>query len=522
MRRLGLHKVATSTCGVAIALLSLAVNAQQNSALPPFDLQETTIGSIREAVATKKVSCEAIVKAYLERIERFDKSGAMPINAIITTNPSVIAQAKKIDALPATALGPLACAPLIIKDNIDVAGLPTTSGNKSLAHNIAKEDATQVGRLVSAGALVLAKSNLAEFAWTPDYSESAVGGLTRNPYDTQRTTGGSSGGTAAAVAANFGVAGLGTDTGASIRGPSALQNLVGLRPTMGASSRDGVIPIWLSRDTVGPMARTVTDAALIFEVTAGYDPKDAVTAAAQTHPAFSASHALRPGGLKGLRIGIFNPLVNRQGGNQQILQRFDQAISDLRQQGAIVVPLDISDFHSVADVGFPNRMEYDFNQYLLGNGVLSTDLNFAKIIDKVDYLPKSASWIKAQIGVPVPQNDPKERQDEEKTATLRSTIVQAMDRENLALVIYPTWMQPPRLLNQLSTDGGNNNSVFADAGLPAITVPMGDVSSGLPSGLQFGGRPFSEQLLISAAFGYEQATHHRRAPHALPDANVVR
>lgn len=507
------------TALIALAAASAACTpafAQAGTtARQPFQLHEATITSIRTAVATKAASCESIVAAYLKRIAALDRAGSQQINSIIVANPQAVTRAREIDRLATGQLGPLACAPLIIKDNIDVAGLPTTAGSLALAQSMPPDDATQIRRLKAAGAIVLAKSNLAEFAWTPHYSESSIAGMVRNPYDTARTAGGSSGGTAAAVAANFGVAGLGTDTGASIRGPAALQNLVGLRPTMGASSRDGVVPIWLSRDVVGPMARTVADAALLFEATQGYDAKDSATQAARTAPPFSARSALIGGALQGMRIGVMRQMVDTGTADPEVLQRFAQAITDLRSQGAVVVDLEVPQFREVSGFEMPNRMEYDFNLYLESLGPDRVVKSFAEVVRSGQYLQEPKAWLQAQVGVASPQNNPKQMLDEQRTTALRNALVAAMDREYLSVVIYPTWTRPPRLLTHLAEDGGNNNLLMAQAGLPAITIPMGNTHGNLPSGLQMAGRPFSEAVLFSAAYGFEQATRHRTAPEAL-------
>ncbi|PBI78830.1 Asp-tRNA(Asn)/Glu-tRNA(Gln) amidotransferase A subunit family amidase [Rahnella sp. BIGb0236] len=492
---------------------------RQNSG---FTLNEATISSIRQAVLDNKVSCEAIVSSYLSRISSFDHAGMLPINAIIATNPKALDRAREIDRSPTEKNLPLACTPLIVKDNIDVKGMPTTAGSKSMRNNLPADNATQVTRLEKAGAIVLAKSNLAEFAWTPDYSNSSLGGLTRNPYDPLRTTGGSSGGTAAAVAANFGVAGLGTDTGASIRGPSALQNLVGLRPTLGASSRDGVIPIWLTRDTLGPIARSVSDAALLYQATYGYDPKDASTQAARTAPSFDSAAVLRRGALNGMRVGVMRQVIDAKNADPEVMQRFQQAEDDLRTLGAVVVEVNLPDFKKLTDIPWPNRMEYDLNTYLQAEGADRSVKSFAEVVKSGQYLGELSQFLKAQVGVPNPEDNPAERNDEKNTSALRAAIVGAMNRENLSVLIYPTWTQPPRLLTKMTGDGGNDNPVIAQAGLPAITVPMGNTRGNLPTGLQIAGRPFSEAVLFSAAYDYEQSTHHRTAPLNLPAAAIAK
>ncbi len=487
-----------------------------------FELNEASIENIKQAVITKKVSCESIVNSYMKRIEQLDKAGDLKINSIIKINPQALEEARKIDLMIKNQQDPglLTCAPLIIKDNIDVKGLPTTAGSKALAENIAKDDATQIERLRRQGAVILAKSNLAEFAWTPDYSESSLGGLTRNPYDLSRTTGGSSGGTAAAVAANFGVAGLGTDTGASIRGPSALQNLVGLRPTLGASSRDGVIPIWMTRDTAGPMTRTVSDAALIFEATSGFDQKDSATFLARLAPTFKADKALDKFALKGMRVGVLRQMATPNNTAPEVLTRFEQALKAMEQQGAVLVDINIPALKNKADLAWPNRMKYDFNAYLLGQGDHAPVANFTELVNSGLYVKEVKPFLEHEMGVTNEQRVRNDRLDAESTLALMNTLIYEMDNQFVSVMVYPSWTQPPRKLDALTEDGGNNNSMIAHAGLPAITVPMGFTSGNLPSSLQITGRPFSESTIIGVAYAFEQSTHHREPPLSVPPAKI--
>jgi Asp-tRNA(Asn)/Glu-tRNA(Gln) amidotransferase A subunit family amidase len=236
--------------------------------------QEPSIADIRAAIAAKDLTCRQLVQMYLDRIDAYDKKGPS-LNAIIVVNPNVLAEADRLDARFSQSgfAGPLHCVPMIVKDNYDVLGFPTTAGSLSLKDSMPPRDAFQVRKLREAGALVLAKSNMAEFARSPyETVGSLLPGHTRNPYALDRVPAGSSGGTAAAAAASFGAAGLGTDTGNSIRGPASHTSLVGIRSTMGLTSRDGIVPLYLHRDIGGPLARSVADAAAVFDVIAGSDP----------------------------------------------------------------------------------------------------------------------------------------------------------------------------------------------------------------------------------------------------------
>ena len=265
---------------LALVAAPLALGAQRPGA---FKLQETTIAQVHAAFRAKTLTCHALVQHYLNRIDAIDKRGPA-INALITVNPGALALADSLDARFAKGglTGPLHCIPMIVKDNFETKDLQTTAGSLALKGWIPRQDATMVARIRAAGAIVLAKSNMAEWAFSPyETVNSILPGYSKNPYALDRVTAGSSGGTAAAVADNEGTVGLGTDTGNSIRGPSAHQALVGIRSTMGLTSRAGVVPLANLADIAGPMARTVTDAVKVFQVVAGEDADDPVTAAAR-------------------------------------------------------------------------------------------------------------------------------------------------------------------------------------------------------------------------------------------------
>src|SRR5262245_21152031 len=258
---------------VVALLITGALAAQQN-----FVPEEATIRDIHAALSSSQITCVQIVRAYLNRIEAYDHRGPA-LNSIITINPKAMEMAGEMDRLYAahrSALKPLHCIPVILKDNYDTADMPTTGGSLTLAESIPPRDAFVMKKLRDAGALILAKTNLTELA-RGGTTVSSLGGQTRNPYDLTRTPGGSSGGTGAAIAASFGIVGTGSDTGQSVRSPSA-QSLIGLRPTRGLVSRTGIIPNSTTQDEAGPITRTVEDAARMLDVMAGYDPDDPITA----------------------------------------------------------------------------------------------------------------------------------------------------------------------------------------------------------------------------------------------------
>src|SRR5438309_3288379 len=278
--------------GPALFLCTVVPHAQPPT---PFQLEETTIAQIQAAFAIGSLTCRSLVEQYLARIDAYDKKGAA-LNAIVTINADALKAADDLDRRyrQSGPIGPMHCVPTIVKDNYETIDMPTTAGSLSLKGMTTGRDAFIVKRLRDAGAVMIAKSNMAEFAFSPyETVNSILPGYSRNPYDTSRVTAGSSGGTAAAVAANFGAVGLGTDTGNSIRGPSAHQALVGIRSTMGLTSRGGVVPLSMAADITGPMCRTVSDAAAVLQVIAGEDPSDPVTTASRGHVAADYASALQ-------------------------------------------------------------------------------------------------------------------------------------------------------------------------------------------------------------------------------------
>jgi Asp-tRNA(Asn)/Glu-tRNA(Gln) amidotransferase A subunit family amidase len=514
------RRSATVTVAVAAALatavstpgMSRAANPGGHDA-PGFRIEETTIGEIQKALSSGRLTCERLVDMYLARIAAYDKAGPKPLNAIIRVNPEAKSLARQMDRnISAKTTRPLECTPLIVKDNFDTVGMPTSAGSLSLANSYPPDDAFQVQRLKQAGAIVLAKSNMAEFAFSPLYSISSLGGTTRNPYDLDRVPAGSSGGTGAAVSANFGVAGLGTDTGNSIRGPSSHNGLVGIRSTMGVTSRDGVVPLQLDRDIAGPMARTVEDATRLFSVLAGYDPSDPVTAASIGKLPTDYTTFLVKNGLKRARIGVLRTLSDTPTTDPQVLALFNQSLKDMQAKGATIVdPFTVPDFAALSSNLGCDRFQYDLNNYLASLGPNAPMKSLSQIVNSGLFDPTiSQNMINAEKNTLAPQDNPTCLAAVAKRQQFRQAIVKAMDEAQVDAVVYPTWNNPPRLVGDLTTPHGNNSGIVAPpTGLPAMTVPMGYTYGHLPAGLQLLGRPFAEPTLITLSYSYEQATHHR-------------
>src|SRR5690242_5788788 len=347
---------------IVITAVPAAAHAQRG-----FRVDETSIADVHAAMRAGSLSCRALVEAYLRRIDAYDKKGPA-INAITVLNTDALTIADSLDRRfrdTRQLTGPLHCVPMIVKDNFQTIGMQTAAGNLALKGYQPSVDAFQVKRIKEAGAIIIAKSNMAEFAFSPYETVSSVlPGYTKNPFALDRVTAGSSGGTAAAVSANLGEVGLGTDTGNSIRGPSSHNALVGIRSTMGLTSRAGIAPLSLFADIAGPMARTVTDAAAVLQVVAGYDPDDPVTEAVKGKATPNYSASLVPNGLQGSRIGVLRQAYERPTSDREVLAVFNNALAELRKAGATVLDtVMITEMDSIrrSGRGGSNPFKYEFN-----------------------------------------------------------------------------------------------------------------------------------------------------------------
>jgi amidase len=488
-----------------------------------FNLVEVTISQIHQALRERRVSCRQVVSGYLDRIRSYDQSTRL--NAIVIVNPDALADADRLDGefKRTNKLRPLQCIPVIVKDNYDTKGLQTTGGSLALKGSLPPDDAYQVKKLREAGAIVLAKSNMAEWAFNPYLTVSSIGGITRNPYDLERVPAGSSGGTAAAVAANFGTVGLGTDTGNSIRGPSSHNALVGIRPTMGLTSRDGIIPLYLRNDVGGPIARTVEDAARVLEVIAGYDAADAITKAAEGKVPKSYTQFLNKDGLKRARIGVLRAYIDTPTADPEVKSLMESAIQDLKAAGAeIVDPFVIPEYDKLIRNIWCDTFQYDVNNYLASLGPNAPYKNLAEIVKSGLYSPYIDARLKRSLdnkSTPDQMQPPcLDLYHDPRNIAFRNTILTAMDKDRLDAIVYPTWSNPPRKVGDVETPAGDNSQYISpQTGFPAITVPMGYTHGSLPAGMTFVGRLFAEPDLIKFAYAYEQKTKHRRAPQTFPE-----
>lgn len=485
--------------------------------LTPFELVEATIQDIQKAVTQGKLTYKELTQMYLDRIEQYDDQGPK-INAILTINPEALAFAEQLDQerLTKGIRGPLHGIPIIVKDNFDTADMPTTAGCLCLQDSVPDEDAEQVAKLKAAGAIIIAKSNLHEFAFGITTS-SSLGGQTLNPYSLDHYPGGSSGGTGASIAANFALAGLGTDTGGSIRIPSTFNSLVGIRPTIGLSSRDGIIPLALTQDVGGPMARTVTDAAILLDATAGYDPDDTATAASVNRIPESYTDYLITDGLKGARIGVATELFGTKPEEQAATDAANKAVEDLQRLGAAAVPVIIPNLTEI--MKYPSLSSYEFkfqlNDYLTELGSDAPYHSLTEILTSGQYMKTQEESMKSRDGRE--QLETEEYKDIVlyRTKVTQEALLKVMADHDLDAIVYPTTTQPAALIGE-SQNSGNNNRLSPFSGFPSISVPAGFTPDGLALGIEFIGRAFDEPTLIKLAYSYEQGTHNRKAPTLTP------
>ncbi|MCH8285701.1 amidase [candidate division KSB1 bacterium] len=503
---------------VSLAISGCTVTSDDLKPETDFNVIETTISGIHAAFRSGELTSLQLVNIYLERIEVYDQK--THLNSILIINPNARRRAEELDKefKDTGILLPLHGIPIIVKDNYDTFDLQTAAGSMAMKGSIPPDDAYQVRVLREAGAIVLAKSNMAEWAFSPYQTVSSIGGLTRNPYDLERVPAGSSGGTGASVSANFGVVGLGTDTGNSIRGPSSHASLVGIRSTIGATSRDGIVPLNLRNDIGGPMARTVEDAVRIFQVIVGYDPADPVTEASRGNIPDDYMQFLDENGLQGARIGVFRTLSNTETTDEQVAALFERAIEDMRGQGAVIVdPFVIPDWDDIRRNLWRSDFRRDVNHYFASLGPDSPVKTITEVYESGLYSPYIEGRLKARIATEIPPELADKFfetvDDDPRRSAFRDAILSAMDDQGVDVIIYPTWGNPPRLIGDLdSPHGDNSQQIPPHSGQPALTVPMGFTYGNLPAGLQIVGRLFGEPDIIKVAYAYEQLTKHRHPP----------
>src|SRR5438093_440035 len=503
---------------VALALLVAGRLAAQQDFAP----EEATISATHAAFAAGKTTCVELVRAYLNRIEAYDHRGAA-LNAIITINPKALETAAEMDRLAAAdkLRSPLQCIPVILKDNYDTADMPTTGGSLTLAESVPLRDAFVVKKLREAGALILAKANLMELA-RGGTTVSSLGGQTRNPYDLSRTPGGSSGGTGAAIAASFAIAGTGSDTGQSVRSPASAQSLVGLRPTRGLISRSGIIPLSTTQDEAGPITRTVEDAARMLDVMAGYDADDPITAFGAPRIPRTYTAFLDRDGLKSARIGVLMDFFGRDAVHQEVNAVTEAAIRKMAEAGATTIRIRIPNLDDLTrDIQLPHyESKIAFNSYLARLGPRAPVKTLGEFIARGEFHKSLRPELEADEQVVDGLNDPEYKNRLLRRNSLRQAVMTVMAANELDAILYP---HQRRLVVPIGEEQVDRNGVLSNAtGFPAITFPGGfsiptaSASAGIPVGIELLGPDWSEPVLLKLAYAFEQTAKIRRPPPSTP------
>lgn len=482
-----------------------------STCLAQIEVAETSISQLQQALERGETTSVQLVQSYLERIAAYDKQGPA-LNSIVRVNPLAIEDAERLDRERAAGAtrGPLHGIPLVVKDNYNTDFMPTTGGSVALAAFVPNSNATQVEKLLAAGAIVLAKTNLHEYA----YGITTIGSLagqTRNPYDLRRVPGGSSGGTAAAVAASFAAIGMGSDTCGSIRIPSAFNNLVGLRPSKGLSSIHGVMPLSHTQDVAGPLARSVEDLALLLDATIGQDAADSATdvLAGGQLPTFMA--ALTGVDLAGLRLGRLDAYMDRA--SSGIRNPIDDALDWFAEQGAEIVSVDIADLGSLiaASGVIAHEFKPDLNQYL----ALFLSEEVANLNDIVDQglFHEAVEGVlrRSQASVSNPQAY---EEALAARAVLRAALQSSLASNSLDAIVYPPIAELQAMIGD--SQPGNNCSISANSGLPSVAIPLGLNDAGLPVAMELLGDFMQDTALVAIAYAWEQARAPRQPPSTTP------
>lgn len=525
--------------GAALATvtnISESADSAQTQTPAAFELDELTLDDLQKGMAAGRYNAMTVTRKYLDRIEEIDKHGP-GINSVIELNPEALAIAAELDRerQAGRVRGKLHGIPVLIKDNIDTHDrMTTTAGSLALGGSIPLQDSFVASKLRGAGAVILGKTNLSEWAnFRSTHSSSgwsARGGQGRNPYVTDRTPSGSSSGSGGAAAASYCAVAVGTETDGSVTSPAAACSLVGMKPTIGLVSRSGIVPIAHSQDTAGPMARTVTDAAILLGVMAGTDPRDASTASRRGAPAMDYTRFLDAGGLKGARIGVARRRYT--GYSTHADAAFEVALRAMAGLGAVIVdPADIATAGQFDDAEYEvllYEFKADLESYLsaLPAGARARTLsdliafNRAHADREMPYFGQEIFESAAKKG---PLTSAGYRAALRKCRELARTkgLDATFAKHRLDALVAPT-QGPPALIDLVNGDpsGGSSTSPCAVAGYPAITVPMG-YALGLPLGVTFMGLAWSEPALLKFAFAFEQESKVRRPPRFLPTADFT-
>ena len=551
-----LYRIKTVATTLLMASLLSACNDSSSdtteTAKPIFEPVEGTISQLHAALAAGTTTCEQVVQSYIDRINAYDATGPA-LHSVIAVNAKALDYARTLDANYAAsgAMAPLHCVTVLLKDNFDTADMPTTAGGLALQFSQPDDDAFTVARLRSQGAVILGKANLDEFAFGYQGS-SSVGGQVKNAYDPTKGPGGSSAGTGAAIAASFAMVGLGTDTGGSIRVPSSLEGLVGIRPSLRLISQDGIVPLAHTQDTAGPMCRTVEDCARVLDAMVGYDPDDdsgqrssyehnaslvnsAYAYQQTTSVPATYTAALQADGLKGARIGVVRAMFGDASTeeNQQVQAVIDAALAKMKAAGAIVEDVEIpnlalimSRYKSVSRYEFCNNLDEYLSSW--SNAEDNHYTSFQALAASLQYETRNQStftFYGSYCGDQSANVDYKLNLIE-RPIVVRAALQQTLENldsngiplgEPYDAILYPSILGLAPELGQSPT-AGTNNRLSPFSGFPALTLPAGMASTtpALPVGMELMAREFAEPTLIKLAYGYQQAVHPRQAPLTTP------
>jgi amidase len=487
-----------------------------------FEPMEATVADIHDAYRRGRLTCRRLVQHYLDRIAAYDRQGPA-LKAIITVNPRALEIADELDRRyrHSGPTGPLHGIPVILKDNFDTFDMPTTGGNTAMRDSRPTADAFTVAKMRKAGAVILAKANLQEFARGGN-SVSSLGGQVLNPYDLTRTPGGSSGGTGAAIAANFGVLGTGSDTGQSIRSPASAGNLVGVRPTRGLISRHGVMPNSITQDEIGPITRTVEDAARLLDVMVGFDPNDPITAFGVGRTPRSYTDRLRGDALHGARIGVMTNLFGGEERHREVNRVMEQVVSTMRSRGATVIRFDLPAYDTLQSIVANSQWEARtaMEAYFASLGPDAPVKTFTQLVASRTAVPDVQATLEAELAVVDGLNDPAYKDRTLNRDKLRLAVSAKLAQLDLDAILYP--LQKVLVAPVGTPQPERNGTLSNGTGFPAVCFPGGfsaptaTAPMGVPVGAELLGRDYSEPLLLSLAYSYEKAAKTRRPPLSTP------
>jgi Asp-tRNA(Asn)/Glu-tRNA(Gln) amidotransferase A subunit family amidase len=510
---------------LGVVITSPAIRGQDRAQPAPssFDVLEKSIEDLQKALQDKQVTSRQLVDLYLARIDAYDQRGPA-LNAIIAINPEARSTADALDAERATKgpRGPLHGIPVLVKDNYETMEMPTTAGSIALASFHPHRDAFLVRRLREAGAIILGKTTMHELA-AGILTVGSSFGWARNPYDLDRTPGGSSGGTGAAIAANFAAAGMGSDTCGSIRIPAANNNLVGLRGTQGLSSRAGIVPLSSTQDIGGPLAKSIADLALMLDATVGPDPADPPTVAAarqqlddeqgpQPRPSYRSR--LRSDALKGARIGVVRSLFGSTPDDQEVTTIVNRSLDALKKAGAETSDVDIPGLDDLLRDSSMITFDFKFDlMEYLAKADHPPVRSLGEILDRGLYHSMLEATFRMRNAVSMRETEAT-RRARIKQATLRQVTQALLDEQRLDAIVYPTLRRRPSRIGD--AQAGTTCQLSAHSGLPALAVPAGFTTDGVPIGVELLGAAFSEMQLLNLGYSIEQTLKLRHGPFSTP------